>query len=76
MGLYRRPDSDVYWMSFIYNGKLCRKSTGTSDEKLAKKVLGKVETQIVEGKWFDVDKSRQYTFDEMMDKFMNERWPG
>jgi integrase len=75
MGLYRRPESPIWWMSFSADGMQYRKSTGTANRKLAKKILAKVETQIVEGKWFDVDKARQYTFDDMMDRFMNEHAP-
>ena len=72
MGLYRRPDSDVWWMSFTYNGRLCRKSTGTSDEKLAKKIFGKVQTQVIEVKWFDIDHSKQRTLKEMIERYSKE----
>ena len=72
MGLYRRPDSEIYWMSFTYNGRICRKSTGTSDMKLAKKILSKVQTQIVEGKWFEIDHSKQKTLQEMIKRYEKE----
>lgn len=72
MGLYRRPDSDIYWMSFTYNNKIYRKSTGTPDMKLAKKILAKVQTQIVEGKWFDIDHSKQNTLQEMTERYEKE----
>ncbi len=75
MGLFRRTGSTVWWMSFCADGKQCRQSTGTADRKLAEKILGKIEAQIVEGKWFDVVKARQYTFDDMMDRFMKEHAP-
>jgi hypothetical protein len=72
MGLYRRPDSDIYWMSFAHNNRLYRKSTGTSDEKLAKKILAKVQTQIVEDKWFDIDRSKLKTLQEMIERYEKE----
>ncbi|MEW6002250.1 MAG: site-specific integrase [Nitrospirota bacterium] len=72
MGLYRRPDSEIYWMSFAYNGRIYRKSTGTSDMKLAKKILAKVQTQIVEGKWFDIDHSKEKTLREMTERYERE----
>lgn len=72
MGLYRRPDSDIYWMSFTYNGRLYRRSTETSDEKLAKKIMAKVQTQIVEGKWFDIDHFKQRTLKEMIERYEQE----
>ena len=72
MGLYRRPDSDVWWMSFSVNHKLYRRSAETSDKKLAEKIYAKVQTKITEGKWFEIDEARQHTFDEMMDKYLLE----
>jgi integrase len=72
MGLYRRPDSPIYWMSFTANGEAYRRSTGTSDPKLATQIYAKVQTQIIEGKWFEIDESRQRTFDEMMDRYLRE----
>lgn len=72
MGLYRRPDSDIFWMSFTYSGRLYRKTTGTSNKKLAKKILAKVQTQIVEGKWFDIDHSKDKTLKEMIERYEKE----
>jgi integrase len=72
MGLYRRPDSDIYWMSFTHNNRLYRKSTGTSDEKLAKKILAKVQTQIVEDKWFDIDRSKHMSLQDMIERYDKE----
>jgi len=72
MGLYKRPDSDIYWMSFTCNGRLYRRSTETSDGKLAGKILAKVQTQIVEGKWFDIDHSKQKTLKEMIERYEQE----
>lgn len=72
MGLYRRPDSDIYWMAFAHNGKVFRKSTGTTDRKLAEKILAKVQIQVIEGRWFEFDSSRQHTFEDLMEKYMRE----
>ncbi len=72
MGLYRRKDSRTWWMSFSVNGRLYRRSTETTDRKLAGKIYGKIQTQITEGKWFDVDEAGLRTFDEMMEKYLEE----
>jgi integrase len=72
MGLYRRSDSDVYWMAFAYKGKVYRESTGTANKKLAEKILGKVQTQIIEEKWFEFDRAHSYTFDDLMEKYVRE----
>lgn len=72
MGLYKRKDSDVWWMCFIAGGRQYRRSTETADKKLAEKVLAKVQTQIVEGKWFEVDEAKTRTFDEMMEVYFTK----
>jgi len=72
MGLYRRPDSNVWWMCFSVNRKLYRRSTDTEDRKLAEKIYAKVQTQVTESKWFDVDEAGLRTFDEMMEKYLEE----
>lgn len=71
-GLYRRKDSPYWWMSFTVNKRQYQRSTGTEDEKLARKILGKIQTQIIEGKWFEIDEAKQHTFDEMMEKYLNQ----
>jgi site-specific recombinase XerD len=75
MGLYRRKDSKDWWMNFSVNGKLYRKSTGTQNKKKAEQILAKVQTLVIEGKWFEVDEAKGHTFDEMMERFMKEHAP-
>lgn len=75
MGLYRRKDSDIWWMSFTFNGRQIRRSTETVDKKLGEKIYAKVLTKVVEGKWFEFNEASQHTFDEMMERFMNEYAP-
>ncbi len=72
MGLYRRKDSPIWWMSFSVNGKPYRRSTGTSERKLANKIFSKVRTQVIEEKWFEFDSGSQHTFDELMERYMEE----
>lgn len=72
MGLYKRKDSPIWWMSFSYNRRQYQRSTGTADRRLAEAILAKVKTQIVEGKWFEIDQAKQHTFDEMMERFLRE----
>ncbi len=71
MGLYRRKDSPIWWMSFSVNKKQYQRSTGTADKRLAENILAKVKTQVVEGKWFEFDEARQHTFEEMMERYLN-----
>lgn len=74
-GLYLRKDSKFFWMSFSGAGRHYNKSTGTADKALAKKIFAKTTVMIQEGKWFDVDHSTKYTYDELMDKFIAEHAP-
>ncbi len=72
-GLYGR--GNILWMNFTVNGMHYQRSTGTSDKKLAEKIYRKVLTEIAEGRWFDRDAAIRHTYDEMMEKFMNEHAP-
>lgn len=75
MGLFKRIGSQVFWMSFTANGKQYQKPTGTEDKKLAAAILGKVKSQIIEGKWFDLDRARSYTFEDLMGKYFRDHAP-
>ena len=70
MGLVKR--GDTWWMSFTYQGQQVRRSTETSDRRLAEAILGKLRVQIVEGKYFDKPKEDARTFGELMDRYLHE----
>jgi integrase len=59
-------------MSFTYEGRQVRRSTETSDKRLAEAILGKVKVQIVEGKYFDKPKEDAKTFAELMERYLTE----
>jgi len=70
MGLYRR--GQTWWMRLTYKGKQIRKSTETSDKKLAKRIYDKILGKIAEGKWFERLPGEEKTFAEMMEKYLRE----
>ena len=72
MGLFRRPEGKVWWMRFMYHRRQVRRSTGTADRRLAEKILGKVHVQIVEGRFFETREETTRTFDELMERYLNE----
>ena len=74
MGLFRRHK--VWWMSLTYHGQQVRRSTGTTDRRLAEAVLAKVRVQIVEGRYFDRLEEQDRTFEEMMARYVQERVVG
>src|SRR5215471_8135447 len=50
MGLYQRPDSDVYWISYIGpDGRRVRESTRTNDKEAAKRLLKDREGRAARG---------------------------
>jgi integrase len=73
MGLYKR--NQVWWMSFTYQGQQVRKSTETSDRRLAQAILGKVNAKIVEGRYFETLQEQDRTFAEMMERYLKEYSP-
>lgn len=68
MGLYKR--GQVWWMSFTYHGKHYRRSTETSDRKLAQRIRDKVKGEIAEGKWFERLGGEEKTLKEAIDKYL------
>jgi integrase len=74
MGLVKRKN--MWWMSFMFQGKQIRRSTGTSDRRLAEAILSKVKVQILEGQFFGVREERERTFAELMTRYTKERSVG
>jgi integrase len=67
MGIYRR--ARVWHMTFFYQGKRYRKSTETTDKKLAQRIYDKLKNEIAEGKWFEKLPGEYKSFNDMMDKY-------
>jgi integrase len=59
-------------MGFTYSGKRIKRSTETTDKKLAEKIYHKVMTEIVEGKWFEKPLGADKTVRELLEKYMKE----
>jgi len=71
MGLVKR--NHVWWMSFMYQGRQVRRSTGTTDKRLAESILCKVKVQIAEGHFFETREEQYRTFGDMMDRYLKKR---
>jgi integrase len=71
MGLFRRGQR-VWWMRFRHEGKLVKKSTKTTNRKLAQRILDKVKGDIAEGRWFERLPGEDKTCEEMMEKYLEE----
>src|ERR1700722_12090800 len=51
MGLYRRHESKVWWMSYMKDGRQHRESSGSTNKKLAEKLLTLRTAQVFEERW-------------------------
>jgi integrase len=70
MGLYRR--GKIYWFTIQYQGKRIQDSTDTDNIKLAEKVFDKVLKKIADGTYFETERLKRITFDEMVAKYLKE----
>lgn len=70
MGLFKR--GKVWWMAITYKGNRIRKSTETTNKKMAEAIIAKVTVKIIEGQFFDTLQEKERTFDEMMARYMKE----
>ena len=70
MGLVKR--GHTWWMSFMYQGLQVRRSTGTTDKRLAEAIFGQVKVQIIEGRFFEKLTEQQRTFTELLDRYLSE----
>jgi site-specific recombinase XerD len=59
-------------MRFTYHGRQVRRSTGTTDRRLAEAIVGKVRAQIVEGRFFETREETTRTFEELMERYLVE----
>jgi integrase len=64
MGLYQRPDSDVFWMSYMSGGKRVRESARTTDRKEAERILKDKEGRLARGEVL-LPRVDRITYDEI-----------
>ncbi len=73
-GLFRRRGSPHWWIRFAdENGRIRRESTGTTEKKLAREILGKNKTLVVEGRYLDKKKIPKTTFFQLCGEYW-ETW--
>jgi len=56
----------------MYQGLQVRRSTGTTDKRLAEAILGQVRVQIIEGRFFEKPEAQHRTLTELMDRYASE----
>jgi integrase len=70
MALFRR--GPVWWMRFNYQGRPIRRSTETTNRKLAERIYHKVLGQIAEHKWFDRLPGEEKTVRELLERYLRD----
>lgn len=70
MGLFRR--NRIWWMCFMYQGRQVRRTTKTSDKRLAERILAHVKADIVEGQYFERREENERTVDELLGRYVRE----
>ncbi|MEQ9503667.1 MAG: site-specific integrase [Deltaproteobacteria bacterium] len=68
--MYRRNDSEIWWISFQVNGRRVRESAGTSSKMKAKALLAKREAAAFEGTFFPEKKKRGFTVGQLRDRWL------
>jgi len=70
MGLYKR--GQVWWMSFVYQGKHYRESTEATEKKLAQTVFYKLKGEIAEGRLPGIFLKKLVTFNNLAEDFLTD----
>jgi integrase len=70
MGLYRR--GKIFWFTIMQNGKRIQFSTKTENKKLADRIHAQAITEMQEGIWFEKQKAKTTTFQEMTEKYLQK----
>ncbi len=71
MGLYKRQRT--WWMRFDYRGHTVRRTTGTTDRRVAEAILAKIRVKMAEGRYYDTLQDQDRTFADMMTRYLTER---
>ena len=70
MGVYRRADSDTFWMSFISEGTRARRDTGVQDRKVAEEIFAAWQVQLARERWLGIPAPKpQHTVQELVAEY-------
>jgi len=71
MGVYRRTDSDIYWMSLVIDGTRVRQDTGVQDRKVAEEIFAAWQVQVARARWLGVPTPPpQHTVQELLTEYL------
>jgi integrase len=71
MGIFKRPDSDTYWMSLQVDGKRIRMSTGVQDLRLAEEIFAAWQVEQARTRWLGTPPpERDHTVNELIAEYL------
>lgn len=70
MGLYHRPRSKFWWMAYTADGRPHCESSGTTNKRLAQKILSMRLAEIIEGR-FRLPKSNPPRLEQFSEEFLD-----
>lgn len=71
MGLYRRPDSQTWWMSMQINGQRARLNTMVEDRQLAEEFFCAWKAEIARARWLGVPPpDGDHTIEELIARYL------
>lgn len=70
MGLFKRKDSDVWWMSYSVGRRQVRESTQTTNKQLAEELFRKRKVEVFEGRHFPDKKRNDLTLTALRDMWL------
>ncbi|MBI3606691.1 MAG: tyrosine-type recombinase/integrase [Nitrospirae bacterium] len=70
MRVYQR--GRTYWVTVKHQGKRIRRSLEVTDQRLAERIAGKIQTEIAEGKWLERKPDQDRTCRQMIERYLEE----
>jgi len=70
MGVYRRTDTETYWMSLVMDGTRRRQDTGVQDRKVAGEIFAAWQVQLARERWLGIPAVKpQHTVRELLTEY-------
>jgi integrase len=75
MGLYKQKSSDYWHMSYSIRGRQYRRSTGTTNKKIAEEIYCKRKAEILEGTYIDNPQGKSKTLSDLVERYWEDITP-
>lgn len=76
MGVYRRSDAEMYWMSLVIDGKRLRQDTGVQDRTVAGEIFAAWQVQMARARWLGLPApTPHHTVQELLAEYLAKVTP-